>query len=257
MHGDNGDADSVGQHSNLRVIHRNTPRTVLVANAKGGCGKTTLATNLASWFAGQGRSTALMDFDPQGSSAYWLKLRPEEAAPITGISAFSDVSSNETRSFRHRPPRDAERVVVDSPAGLGGTDLYNRIIDADLILVPILPSPIDIHSAANSIREIQLTGSLREQNKQLLVIANRVRRNTVMFGKLNTFLSELGLPRITYTRDSQLYTRAAAQGMGVTDFTGKAAAQEKDHWRRIGGWIEHQLALRSDNRQRTHQTLGE
>ncbi|MEE4662097.1 MAG: ParA family protein [Halieaceae bacterium] len=215
-----------------------------MANAKGGCGKTTLASNLAAWFACQGKSTALMDFDPQGSSAYWLKLRPETAPAIVGIAAYGGVSGNETRNFRHRLPRDAERVVVDSPAGLSGTELYHRISDADLILVPILPSPIDIHSAANFIREIQLTGRLREQNKQLLVIANRVRRNTVMFGKLNAFLAELGLPRVTYTRDSQLYTRAAAQGLGIADLSGKASEREQAHWGRIGGWIEHQLVLR-------------
>ena len=242
---------------NLRVFHRPEPRTVLVANAKGGCGKTTLASNLAAWFARQGKSTALMDFDPQGSSAHWLKLRPQEMPAISGIAAYSNVSSNETRSFRHRLPRDVERVVVDSPAGLGGTELYHRISDADLILVPILPSPIDIHSAANFIREIQLTGSLREQNKQLLVIANRVRRNTVMFSKLNAFLAELGLPRITYTRDSQLYTRAAAQGLGIADLSGKATHGEQAHWQRIGGWIEHQLTLRQSDRQHSRHQQGE
>ncbi len=244
-------------NSGLRVITRSQPRTVLVANAKGGCGKTTLATNLAAWFANGGKATALMDFDPQGSSAHWLKLRPTEAAPISGISAYGEVSGTETRSFRNRVPRDAERVVVDSPAGLSGTELYNRISDTDLILVPILPSPIDIHSAANFIREIELTGCLREQNKQLLVIANRVRRNTVMFGKLNEFLHGLGLPRVTYTRDSQLYTRAAAQGMGVSDLHGSQIEAEKAHWARIGGWIEHQLQLRHRQRQHALHQRGE
>ena len=235
----------------LRVIPRAQPRTVLVANAKGGCGKTTLATNLSAWFASRDKATALMDFDPQGSSAHWLKLRPKDAAPISGIAAHGRVSSNETRSFRNRLPRHVERVVVDSPAGLTGTDLYDRISDADLILVPILPSPIDIHSAANFIREIEMTGALREQNKQLLVIANRVRRNTIMFATLNNFLAELGLPRVTYTRDSQLYTRAAAQGMAIWDLEGTHVEKEKAHWARIGSWIEHQLRLRLAHRQQS------
>jgi chromosome partitioning protein len=235
----------------LRIIQSNEPRSVLVANAKGGCGKTTLATNLAAWFSSRGKSTALMDFDTQGSSIHWLKLRPESANPISGIAAFSDIASTQTRSFRNRPPRDAERVVIDSPAGLSGSDLYHRISEADLILVPILPSPIDIHSAANFIRDIQVTGCLKEQNKQLLVIANRVRRNTVMFSRLNEFLQELGLPRVTYTRDSQLYTRAAAQGLGISDLKGARVNDEREHWARIGGWIEHQLFLRHKARQQT------
>ncbi len=227
----------------LRIIPHTRPRIILFANAKGGCGKTTLATNMASWFANHGRPTALMDFDPQASSAHWLKLRPQRAAPISGIFAFSRLSSTETRSFHNRLPRGVERVVVDSPAGLSGTDLYHRISEADLIVVPILPSPIDIHSAANFIRDIQITGCLRERKKQVLVIANRVRRNTVMFGKLNEFLQSLGLPRITYTRDSQLYIRTAAQGLGIADIHNHPAEAENEHWTRIGSWIESQLAL--------------
>ena len=228
----------------LRVVPRTRSQNILIANSKGGCGKTTLATNLAAWFASRGRATALMDFDPQGSSAYWLKLRPQAAAPIAGISAYTRVGATETRSFHKRLPRGIERVVVDSPAGLSGTELYHRISEADLIIVPILPSPIDIHSATNFIREIQISGCLREHNKQLVVIANRVRRNTVMFARLNEFLQNLGLPRATYTRDSQLYIRAAAQGLGITDFRTHQSESERDHWMRIGSWIENQLALR-------------
>ena len=139
----------------LRVVPRTRSQHILIANSKGGCGKTTLATNLAAWFANRGRATALMDFDPQGSSAHWLKLRPQAATPISGISAYTRVGATETRSFHQRLPRGIERVVVDSPAGLSGTDLYHRIAEADLIVVPILPSPIDIHSATNFIRDIQ------------------------------------------------------------------------------------------------------
>ena len=254
---DSGKFDDLRQPVGLRVIPQVQPRTVLVANAKGGCGKTTLATNLAAWFASRGMATALMDFDPQASSSYWLKLRPESAPPISGIGAYGRVASTETRSFRNRLPRGVERVVVDSPAGLSGTELFHRVIEADLILVPILPSPIDIHSAANFVREIEMSGILREKNKQLLVIANRVRRNTVMFGKLNGFLNELGLPRVTYTRDTQLYTRAAAQGLGISDLDGKHVENEKAHWSRLGGWIEHQLSLLHRQRQQTLQQRQE
>ncbi len=231
----------------LRVIERTQPRTILIANSKGGCGKTTLATNLAAYFSKRGLTTALMDFDSQGSSAYWLELRPENASPITGISAFSQHNGTETRSFHNRLPRGIERVVVDSPAGLSGTQLYQCISDADLIIVPILPSPIDIHSAANFIREIEITGCLRESNKRLMVIANRVKTNTVMFEKLNEFLLELGLPSVTHIRDSQLYTRAAAQGLGITDLPRSQAKAEKDRWVRMGSWIENQFALRANN----------
>ncbi len=232
----------------LRVIQRELPRTILVANAKGGCGKTTLATNLAAYFANSGRNTALADYDPQGSSSYWLQLRSEDARKIAGIAAHTQPGAHETRNFHNRLPRDIQRVVVDTPAGLNGTHLYNHIRDADLIVVPILPSPIDIHSAEKFIHDIQITACLRENNKKILVIANRVRKNTVMFGELNNFLRELGLPRVTYTRDSQLYTRAAAAGLGIADIGNAQAEREREHWVRIGSWIENQFATQPDHR---------
>lgn len=235
----------------LRVIQRTPARNILIANAKGGCGKSTLATNLAAYFANRGRATALMDFDPQGSSAYWLKTRPESAAAVTGIAAFTQQGSNETRNFHNRLPRGIERVVVDSPAGMTGTALYHRISDADMIIVPILPSPIDIHSATNFIREIEITGCLRERNKQVLVIANRVKANTVMFAKLNEFLQEMGVPRVTHMRDSQLYPGASAQGLGISDLARSRAEAEKDRWVQLGSWIETQFAIRAASTQRT------
>jgi len=104
----------------LRVIERPQPRNILIPNPKGGCGKTTLATNLAAYVSKQGLTTALMDFDPQGSSAYWLELRPENASPIAGIAAFSQHHSTKTRSFHNRLPRGFGRSKWSSPAGLSG-----------------------------------------------------------------------------------------------------------------------------------------
>lgn len=221
---------------------------IVVANSKGGCGKTTMATNLAAWFAKHGKTTALIDFDSQESSTFWLEQRPPEAAPIIGVSAGGKQLGNQTRSFQNRTPRQIERVVVDTPAGLVGHELYRCIIDADMVVVPILPSPIDIHSVAKFIRDIHLSGYLRDRNKQVLVVANRARRNTVMFAKLNQFLRELGLPSVTYTRDSQLYHRAAAQGLGIADIANSQAKEEKLHWSRIGNWIEARAALRAQRR---------
>jgi chromosome partitioning protein len=230
--------------ADLRVVTRASPIRIVVANSKGGCGKTTLATNLAAFFASTGNATALVDHDPQASASHWLTLRPASAAPIVGIAAYTQPGAQQTRSFRDRLPRDIQRVVIDTPAALSGTPLYHHISTADLIVVPIVPSPIDIHAAENFIREIQLSGLLRDSDKQILVVANRVRRNTVMFRQLSDYLQESGLPRVTYTRDSQFYTRAAALGLGICDGSGSRLKAEKDHWARIGAWIEHRCGDR-------------
>jgi chromosome partitioning protein len=139
-------------------------------------------------------------------------------------------------------------VVVDSPAGLAGTELYHRVSEADLIIIPILPSPIDIHAAASFIRDVGLTGCLREGNRRLLVIANRVRTNTVMFRELNQFLQQLGLPEVTCIHDSQLYNHSAAQGLGIADITRSEAVDEKNRWVEIGSWIENQFAIQAHAR---------
>ena len=229
----------------LHIIERTPARNILLANAKGGCGKSTMATNLAAYFSNRGRATALMDYDPQSSSTHWLKLRPETASPITGITAFTRDSTRKTRSFHNRLPRGIERVVIDSPAGISGATLYNCIRDADLIIVPLLPSPIDIHAATEFIREIEITGCLRERNKQVLVIANRVKTNTLMFKQLNQFLHDRQVPLVTHMRDSQLYPRYFARGLAIADLARSSAEAEKDRWVRLGSWIENQFALRA------------
>ena len=236
--------------ASLRVVECKPPKRLIVANSKGGCGKTTLASNLAAWFANQGKATALVDHDPQASSSYWLRQRPRTAAPIVGIAAYAQPGAKETRSFQSRLPRDIQRVVLDTPAALSGTMLYRVLSDADLIVVPIVPSPIDIHAAEGFLHEIHMSGLLRERSRRILVVANRARHNTVMFKHLNSYLQSLDLPRVTYIRDSQLYTRAAEVGLGLSDLKGAKSAAERDHWMRIGSWIENRFALQEFGRER-------
>lgn len=226
--------------SPLRVIKTDRPRYIVVANAKGGCGKTTLTTNLASYYANSGRPTALIDYDVQGSSAYWLQQRPENKPTITGVSAHSQ-DSRKLRNWMMRLPRDISRVIVDTPAGLGGTDLYDRVREADLLVLPILPSPIDIHAAARFIHDIHMTGCFRNEGKKLLVIANRIHSNTLMFDKLNRFLIQLDLPRVACIRDTQMYPQTMEHGLGISDLTSQKANRERRRWNQIGDWIERQF----------------
>jgi len=213
-------------------------RQILVINAKGGCGKTTIATNLASYYARQGRGTVLIDHDPQGSSMQWLSLRSAEAKPIHGVSAHRPVVSGVTRSFLLRIPDGAERVVLDAPAGVQGHQLIELMREIDAILIPVLPSPIDIHAASRFIQDLLLVAKVRARNIRVGVVANRVRENTKVYQSLEKFLNSLHIPFVARLRDTQNYVRAAEAGLGVHDLKRSGASQDQRQWEALIRWLE-------------------
>jgi chromosome partitioning protein len=210
---------------------------ILVLNAKGGCGKSTLATNLAGYYASQGRVTALMDYDPQGSSMRWLSLRDAERPAIHGIAAFQR-RRDVTRAFQMRLPVEAERVIMDVPAGVSGLGLVEYVQRVDTILVPVLPSPIDIHAAAHFIQDLLLVGKIRTAGVRLAVVANRVRENTLVFKDLERFLTTLKLPLVATLRDSQNYIRAAEQGLGIHELENSRSAPDRERWAPLVNWLD-------------------
>lgn len=220
---------------------------ILVLNAKGGCGKSTIATTLAGYYASRGQITALMDYDPQGSSMKWLSFRDQERAAIHGIAAH-EKRRDVTRAFQMRLPLHAQRVVIDVPAGINGLQLAEYVRQADVILVPVLPSPIDIHAAAHFIQDLLLVGKLRQSGTKLGVIANRVRENTVIFKDLEKFLNSLNLPLVATLRDSQNYIRAAEQGVGIHELEERRAEQDQVRWQGLLEWLD-QLAGESASEQ--------
>lgn len=213
-------------------------RQILVINGKGGCGKTTVATNLASYYAGQGRSTVLIDHDPQCSSSHWLSQRGPEYKPIHGIAAARPMAGGVTRSFLLRVPPGAERVVLDAPAGVQGHQLIELMRDLDTILIPVLPSPIDIHAASRFIQELLLVAKVRARNIRVGVVANRVRENTRIYQALEKFLASLRIPVVARLRDTQNYVRAAEFGLGIHDLHRTGAAQDHRQWEALLRWLE-------------------
>ncbi len=151
---------------------------ILVLNPKGGSGKTTVATNLASYFASQGDHPLLTDNDPQGSSTRWLKKRKPEQPFIHGIAAF-ERNQRMTRAFQMRIPADAGHVVIDTPAAVMAQDMPEMTKNADAIIVPVLPSDIDIHACSSCIADLLLIAKVRRDENRIGVIANRVKRNTI------------------------------------------------------------------------------
>lgn len=235
------------QMSTTNGVLAERPRRILLANAKGGCGKSTLATNLASCYASQNIAVALVDYDPQASASQWLKRRPETLNPIYGIEAFKQGTSGATGNWFMRIPREVQRVIVDTPAGLHGSEFQDQIQQADVILVPVLPSPIDIQSATRFIGSILLSKEYRKSAtpKQLAVLANRTRKNTKVLHKLDLFLNSLRLPRVADIRDTQQYVHCSESGSGVIDIPGARFEDDRQHWQTLRNWLEEQFRAMS------------
>lgn len=202
-------------------------------NSKGGCGKTTIATNLASCYARHGFQTALFDYDPQGSSIRWLRSRDDSAASIYGVVANKAAMNNKNKSWHLRLPIGTERVIIDTPAGLRETELLNHIQNIDEIVIPVLPSPIDIHSTADFIRDLLLIGKLRASNTRVNIITNRVKANTLSFQALKRFLDTLKIPVIAQIKDTQSYVHAAEKGLGIHELNRKNLEDDKQIWDQI------------------------
>lgn len=206
-------------------------------NTKGGCGKTTVATNLASYCVAQGYATDLFDYDAQASSSHWLKARSQDYPAIRGVAAYQPPQAGMTRSWQLRVAEQTRFVIQDTPAGHTGIDLADRVNEADVILIPVLPSAIDIHSTANFIRDLLLVGKARARNKRIAIVANRTRVRTKSLQKLERFLRNLDIPVIAHLRDTQHYVRAAEQGIGVCELAEHGARKDLPPWASILEWI--------------------
>ena len=210
---------------------------ILVLNAKGGCGKTTIATNLAGYFASRGDITTLVDHDPQGSSMKWLSLRERGRPAIHGIAAYQR-RRDVTRAFQMQLPERTERVVTDAPSGVSGLQLAEYLQSADVVLLPVLPSPIDIHAAAHFNQDLLLVGKVRHRGVRLGIVANRVREQTLIFRDLERFLETLRLPLIATLRDSQAHIRAAERGLSIHELDDRRADRDTARWEPLVNWLD-------------------
>jgi chromosome partitioning protein len=209
---------------------------ILILNPKGGSGKTTIATNLASHYASMGDRPLLFDSDSQGSSTRWLKKRKPEQAFIHGIAAF-ERNCRMTRAWQLRIPPDAAHVVVDTAAAIPAVDMPQLTRSADAILVPVLPSDIDIHAFSKCIADLLLIAKVRRDENRIGVVANRVKRNTLVFQSLMRFLDTLRIPVVATLRDSQNYVRAAEAGVGLPEMKRPLVEQDLKDWEPLLAWL--------------------
>ena len=213
-------------------------RRILILNPKGGCGKSTLATNLASYYAMQGSPVQLVDFDVQGSSMDWLAVRPEGAPVIRGMLANEE---------EFMVPHAGGVMILDAPAGVHGKRLKRYIKLAQTLIIPVLPSPIDMRSTAKYIEELLLVGRINRDKTRVAVLANRVRENTLIYHSLERFLESLQIPFLTHLRDSQNYIRAAELGQGIFELPPSQVEQDLAQWQPLLDWLASEQSMPLQN----------
>jgi chromosome partitioning protein len=216
-------------------------RTVLVINSKGGCGKTTVTTNLASFYAAAGARVAIKDHDPQGSSLQWLKSRPAHLPRIHGANAAPQ-KAHLLRSLQTWIPPETDVQIVDAPGGVKGLLMQELLAKAQFVVIPVGPSSIDVHATADFLRDLLLLGWVRTRNIKVGVVANRVRSSMPVYEPLERFLKSLSLPFLTRIRDSDAYIRAAEQGIGVFEMDPSASAAERQEFLPVVQWLDSHLA---------------
>jgi chromosome partitioning protein len=204
-------------------------RHIMVLNSKGGCGKSTIATNLASYYATEGKSVALVDYDPQASSLDWLAKRPDSRAKIIGVNGAKD-------GLTH-VPRNSDIVIEDAPARSHGAELTDLVRHAETLIVPILPSTIDMLASAKFLEELAKVGKVKRKQVKVAVVANRIRENTIIFDELDAYLEGLNIPYIATLREAQNYIRAYLRGLGIFELPEYLAWPDLEEWGPLIDWL--------------------
>ena len=202
-------------------------KNILIANPKGGCGKTTLATNLAGYFASQGINVALVDRDRQRSASAWLERRPNLLPTINTYNEFS-------KQYSPKP----EWVITDSPAGFRDEKLSDAVRQADCVIVPIQPSAFDIAATRNFLDVLDREKSIRKHKTFVGLVGMRVNMRTNAKASLTDFMEYTGLPILTYLRNSQVYATGAELGVSIFDLRPSFVAQDSEQWIPLIEWIQ-------------------
>ena len=218
-------------------------RSILVLNPKGGCGKSTLATNIASHFSLLGKRVTLADCDPQGSSQDWLAARPDTCSPIVSAALHKD---------RLQIHPETEVLVLDTPAAIDDKRLFKYLSQAQTMVMPVIASPVDIRAAERFMKELfSLKGKINNKIK-IATVANRVREDTLIAAKLEHYLSNLKLPDgnklpfMTMLRSSQNYIRAAEQGLSIFELAPSKTYYDREQWAPLLRWLNSSFSMPAD-----------
>lgn len=203
-------------------------RAVLVANPKGGAGKTTLATNLAGYFANRGQKVTLCDLDRQQSALRWMAFRDPAAAPVTGYFAGNQILLS--------LPHDADWAILDAPAGLQGYKLSDYLRTVDKLIVPLVPSVFDMAATEDFLNTIR--GDLRGRRSTVGIVAMRVDPRTKAAAMLEEYLKHFDIPIVAYLRNTQNYVNAAAAGLSIFDPPRNRNKRDAEQWEGLISWLQ-------------------
>jgi chromosome partitioning protein len=200
---------------------------VVVANPKGGVGKSTLSTNIAGYYASKGHSVMLGDADRQQSSRLWLGLRPATARPIVSWDVGEDKLA--------KLPKGTTHVVLDTPAGLEGPRMKDVLRHADKVIVPLQPSVFDIFATRAFLDQIKAN---YHAGMQVGIVGMRVDGRTISADKLRAFVDALGVPVLAYLRDTQNYIHLAAHGLTLFDVAPSRVEKDLEQWQGLCRWLD-------------------
>ena len=211
--------------------------TVLVANPKGGAGKTTIATTLAAYLAGKRQRVVIFDRDRQRSAARWLARRPRGFPEIRG--AMPDTDSKIIRDYA------PQWLIIDAPAGIHGAELAELVKSADAVLVPVATSSFDFEATADFLVDLSALKPARGGKRVMAIIGSKVDGRTVAASDLDEFLAPLSLDVISHVRDSQLYVHAARDGLSIFDLPRSRAEEAWSDWPPIFHWLQQHVAAKA------------
>ena len=201
---------------------------IVVANPKGGVGKSTLSTNLAGYLASRGHAVMLGDVDRQQSALTWLSIRPKNLPAIGTWDTHHDEIV--------RPPKGTTHVVLDTPAGLHGKRLDEVMKLADKVIIPLQPSIFDIHATHAFVRD--LLAHRRSDKVKFAVVGMRVREGTISSDHLRAFVEGLKVPVLGFLRDTQNYVHLAAHGLTLWDVTSSRFERDLEQWKPVIDWVD-------------------
>jgi len=212
-------------------------QTLVVANPKGGSGKTTLATNAAGWLAGRKQRVVLADFDPLRAATEWLARRPPLFPAIRGWTP-----DGAKKELKGEPP---QWLVIDTPAELHGESLRDAMRRADILLVPVSPSAFDMGATRHFLDQISEYKAVKKGEIAIGLVAMRVDPRTISAGELEAFLEGFDYPLVAHLRQTQVYVYCARDGLTVFDLPRSRAEQDWEQWRPLTRWIARQSAVKN------------